>query len=97
MALLAITILLALSGNASSPQKHHQVSYYWYDTNDNYVDFNTVAEEEYNLEVEYGVLVDENPMGGTLLEKGYQNPGKPHMAFPGSFLYGHFGLSPHAH
>ena len=46
------------------------VWYYWYDTSDNYQNFATVADEEYRLEGIYGVYVDQNSVGGTLLEKG---------------------------
>jgi hypothetical protein len=91
--LLALTVMLALSGNASAPKTtaSRDVYLYWYDTGDNYVDEATVSQEEYNLEVKYGVLVDTNPMGGTLLERGYQDYGKPHFDFPLATLYGHFG------
>jgi len=97
LGLLALAVMLTLSGTASAPQQNsatqHQnkdVWLYWYDASDNFYEMNTIAGAEYDLEVEYGVLVDENSAGGTLLAKGYQDLGKPHMAFPLSFLYGHF-------
>jgi len=72
-------------------QKARDVFYYFYDNNDSFVDHNTAAEEEYRLEDIYGVLVDENSIGGDQLELGYVMPGKPHTGFPDVFLYGHFG------
>jgi hypothetical protein len=72
-------------------QKARDVSYYFYDNNDNYVEHATAAQKEYNLEVIYQVLVDENSIGGDQLELGYVMPGKPHTGFPDIFLYGHFG------
>jgi len=72
------------------PQNARDILYYWFDTSDNYVDYATAADEEYNLEVEYGVLVDENPIGGDQLELGYLSPGKPHMELAEAILYGHF-------
>lgn len=97
---LSLTFLLALAGMGfmvkPTQVKHAQnktrdIEYYWYDTSDNYVDVAIAADEEWRLENVYGVVVDQNSIGGTLLEKGYVNPGKPHMSFVGCFLYGHFG------
>lgn len=99
LGLLALAVMLTLSGNAFAPPKNNaapqqkqnkEVWLYWYDASDNFYEMNTISGAEYDLEVEYGVLVDENSAGGTLLAKGYQDLGKPHMAFPLSFLYGHF-------
>jgi hypothetical protein len=97
--LLTLGFLLALTGTgftakpgAAARPAHNtrDIYYYWYDDNDNYVDYNSVYNEEYNLEIEYQVLVDQNPTGGTLLEEGYVDAGKPHMDLPGGMLYGHF-------
>jgi hypothetical protein len=99
ISLISLAFLLALAGMGFTakptgatpkPDKARDILYYWYNTSDTYVDYATVANEEYSLELQYGVLVDENSIGGTLLEKGYVNPGKPHMSFAGSILYGHF-------
>ena len=67
------------------------MSYYWYSyPSDGYVDYNTVAGEEWNLWVGMGgVEVDTNPIGGILLEKGYLMYGTPHGVVY-EFLYGHF-------
>ena len=81
------------AAKSSSPaiKKARDVYYYFYDLNDNYVDHATAAQEEYRLENIYYVLVDQNSMGGDLLEEGYVMPGKPHTGFVDCFLYGHFG------
>jgi hypothetical protein len=70
---------------------HKDVFYYFYDTTDTYVENATADHEEVVLMNATGVLVDENSVGGTLLEEGYTIPGKPHMGFPDIFLYAHFG------
>lgn len=69
------------------------MSYYWYSyPSDAYVDYNTVANEEWSIWLLLGgVEVDTNPMGGTLLEKGYLDYGHPHGVVY-VFLYGHFLL-----
>ena len=94
--LLALTLLLGAT-SAIHPAKNtwdqrstRDQLYYWYDMNDNFVDRASVATEEIELETKYGVLVDQNPTGGTLLEEGYVAAGKPHTDLPGGMLYGHF-------
>jgi hypothetical protein len=74
----------------SATQNHRDVNYYFYDNDDNYTNFATAITEEGRLEGIYGVYVDENSIGGTLLEEGYVMPGEPHTGFPDIFLYGHF-------
>jgi hypothetical protein len=64
-------------------------SYYWYSTLDgSYNDYEPLAYEIWEMEVEWGVTVDQHPAGGTLLEEGFltNNPGYPVMIW----LYGHF-------
>jgi hypothetical protein len=64
-------------------------SYYWYSALDgSYNDYEPVAYEIWEMEVEWGVTVDQHPAGGTLLEEGFltNNPGYPVMIW----LYGHF-------
>ncbi len=64
-------------------------SYYWYSALDgSYNDYESVAYEIWEMEVEWGVTVDQHPAGGTLLEEGFltNNPGYPVMIW----LYGHF-------
>ena len=99
ISLLALSFLLVLltmgftkkPTHAARPsQKIRDVGYYFYNNSDNFVDWATADDEAYELEEVYNVLVDQNSIGGTLLEEGYVNPGKPHMGFPDVFLYGHF-------
>ena len=64
-------------------------SYYWYSALDgSYNDYETVAYEIWEMEVTWGVTVDQHPAGGTLLEEGFwtENPNMPVMIW----LYGHF-------
>ena len=68
-----------------------QIILYWYALPyDDYNDYKTIAQEEFELEEFYGVPVDTSPYAGTLLEKGYINNVVPHNTLPYAFLYGHF-------
>jgi len=96
--MLTVAFLLALTGMgftkkpapAPAAQPARFASYYWYDPSNNYIDFNDIDTETYDLEDEYGVYVDQNSIGGTLLEKGYVMPGGPIYGFATILLYGHF-------
>jgi len=64
-------------------------SYYWYSTIDgSYNDYETVAYEIWEMEIYWGVTVNQNAAGGTLIEEGFwsDNPNMPVMIW----LYGHF-------
>ncbi len=64
-------------------------SYYWYSTIDgSYNDYETVSYEIWEMEMYWGCQVDQNPLGGTLIEEAfpYMNPNYPVMVW----LYGHF-------
>jgi hypothetical protein len=64
---------------------------FWYiDGGTVYDDWVSADIETGELEDEYGVLVDTNPVGGTLLAGGYPIYGYPHLIFASSYLYGHF-------
>jgi hypothetical protein len=74
------------TGNAATAFAN---SYYWYSALDgSYNDYETVAYEIWEMEVTWGVTVDQHPAGGTLLEEGFwtDNPNYPVMIW----LYGHF-------
>jgi len=77
---------------APIPAKDFQLSYYWYLAPDDiYNDYATLSQEAWEWWVYLGgVEVDTNPVGGTLLEWGYQNNSYPHMAFPTIYLYAHY-------
>jgi hypothetical protein len=63
--------------------------YYWYSAIDgSYNDWETLSYEIWEMEIYYGVTVNTNPIGGTLIEKGFtmNNPNLP----VNEFLYGHF-------
>lgn len=64
--------------------------YYWYDEIDGGIlnDYEPLDYEIYEEEIYWGVQVDQNPLGGILLEEGFwfKNPNYPPMYF----LYGHF-------
>jgi hypothetical protein len=77
---------------SSAPTKaKYDLGLYWYTyPDDSYNDFNTIPNEEWELWLYFGGLeVDTNPLGGTLLEKGYLMYGWPHL-LAYSFLYGHY-------
>jgi hypothetical protein len=80
------------SSSKPATQKARDIYYYFYDVNDNYVDYNTATDETYRLENLYYVYVDQNSEGADLLENGYVMPGKPHTGWVDVFLYGHFGF-----
>lgn len=64
---------------------------FWYiDGGTVYHDWVSADIEAYELEEEYGVWVDTNPVGGTLLSSGYPIYGYPHLIFASTNLYGHF-------
>ena len=64
---------------------------FWYiDNGTEYTGYISVADETDDLEGEYDVLVDTNPVGGTLLASGYPVYGYPHLIFASCYLYGHF-------
>ena len=64
---------------------------FWYiDNGTEYTGYISVEDETDDLMEEYGVLVDTDPDGGTLLASGYPIYGYPHLIFASSFLYGHF-------
>ena len=70
-----------------------QYIYYWYTVpDDSYNDYQTLDNEEYEWMWIYGwaVLVDTNPMGGTLIARGYMTNEYPHRMFPAAYLYAHY-------
>ena len=75
---------------ASPTGKTNVNTYYWYSAFDgSYNDDETLAWEEWEMEIYYDCSnVNTNPVGGTLIEKGYtiNNPGFPANVF----LYAHF-------
>jgi len=100
----AVTAVLILfsssfsSGNgASSPNVppdaaalKQNTHYYWYlASGDVYDGWRTVTDEITSLETRYGVSVDTDPRGGTLLARGYTLFGTPHLVWPSAYLYGH--------
>jgi hypothetical protein len=96
MRLLFLTLPLIFSGavfskTADAAPPVRQVSYYWYSyPYDEYNDYETVANETYEMWVWYGVPVNSDPAGGTLIERGYTNNVYPHEFPPVEFLYEHY-------
>jgi hypothetical protein len=71
---------------------HYDYIYYWYSAPDDaYIDHQTLADEEFEWWLMlWGVEVDSNPMGGSLLARGYMQSNYPHIAFPMIYLYAHY-------
>ncbi|MBN9381992.1 MAG: hypothetical protein J0H74_14590 [Chitinophagaceae bacterium] len=68
-----------------------QTQYYWYSVpGDRYHDHTTLNTEMDLMWLYYGTIVDTNPSGGTMVEKGYPNNNYPHTTFPSVYLYAHF-------
>jgi hypothetical protein len=79
----------SLATTAPNSQTAFANSYYWYSTIDgSYNDYETVAYEIWEMEIYWGVTVNQNSAGGTLIEEGFwsENPNMPVMIW----LYGHF-------
>jgi|GEM_PF-1058394 len=65
--------------------------YYWFAPDDTYNDWETLSYEEWEMGFYYpGYVIDNNAMGGTLIEKGYMMPGLPHQAYPQTYLFVHY-------
>lgn len=70
----------------SSDNTHY---YYYLNGGTTYDGWYTIAEETDRMSDMYGVYVDTDPFGGTLLASGYSLKGIPHLVYATSFLYGH--------
>ncbi len=69
----------------------NQTLYYWYSyPYDTYNDRKTVNDEIYEMWFYYAALVDTDPSGGVLVEKGYYTGAYPHNQLPSYFLYVHY-------
>jgi hypothetical protein len=68
-----------------------QQLFYWYDPwYDQFNDWKTIAQEEWELWALYGAPVDQSSSAGTLIMKGYPNNAYPHNTLPMVLLYAHF-------
>jgi hypothetical protein len=92
-----IILLLTLTGagftrkQAASVPAAAQTLYYWYTyPDDSYNDRKTIDDETYEMWLYYGVFVNTNPAGGTLIDRGYTNNAYPHTVFPSVYLYAHY-------
>jgi hypothetical protein len=67
-----------------------QPSYYWYDpSDDQYLDYTTVAEEEFLDWVYFDAPVNTDPSGGYLVDTGYFDNSDPHDQPAVIYLYLH--------
>ena len=73
----------------SAAVKDAHYYYYWAD-DDSYDAYNTVSDEILHLQGIVGATVNTNPLGGTLLARGYINNWYPHGVWPSSYLYVHY-------
>lgn len=101
---LALALALALPGATSvahptitppiltKENTRLQLAYYWYSwPADSYIDHQTLIVEELEWWIVLGgVPVDTNPVGGTLIARGYLTNAYPHTAFPSQYLYAHY-------
>jgi hypothetical protein len=70
------------------------VLYYLYTYPDDvYNDHLSLQQETYEWWVFYGGIIgiDTDPIGGTIIARGYNNNYYPHYNFPTAYLYAHFG------
>ncbi|GGB23670.1 hypothetical protein GCM10011511_54410 [Puia dinghuensis] len=65
--------------------------YYWYlEPEDVYNDELSIGDECFEWWVALGgMIIDQNPMNGTLIVCGYLNDNYPHSAYPAVYLYAH--------
>lgn len=89
------TVLLILCSNSGSgkegPRTAYDAHYYFYSADtDTFVIYSTVNDEIVRLEDSLQVFVDNDPLGGTLLEKGYINNAQPHSVWPSEYMYAHY-------
>ncbi len=78
----------------AAPLKPQTVLYYWYTYPDDvYNDHLSLQQETYEWWVFYGGLVgiDTNPIGGTLIARGFNNNYYPHYNYATAYLYAHLG------
>jgi hypothetical protein len=96
--IIGFLLVLAFSGASlrkpaptTAPAKAKGAYYYWYTVpDDSFNDLTTTPNEESELFWEYGVIVNQNSAGGTLLMRGYINNSYPHNMPASIYLYGHF-------
>jgi hypothetical protein len=102
--IFAAFLLLALTGAGFTPKPSNTTSpthltaaprqtlYYFFSwPYDVYNDRKILSDEIYEMWIWYGgVLIDTNPGGGTLIERGYADRAQPHDMLPVIFLYAHF-------
>lgn len=76
----------------STPIAHRGVNFYWYSyPDDEYNDYADIYDEENYWWYYYdGVVVNTNPIGGTLIARGYSGNSYPHGTTPSAWLYAHF-------
>jgi hypothetical protein len=74
------------------PPKPCTIYYYWFTyPDDAYNDYASLDQEETEWWIYYdGVVINTNPIGGTLIARGYPDDVYPHDKFPTVFLYAHF-------
>lgn len=76
---------------ALTGRPNFQIAYYWYTyPADKYNDHQTLVVEELEWWFVLDAVVDTNPVGGTLIARGYQTNAYPHTAFPLEYLYAHY-------
>lgn len=80
------------SNPAPSTKATRFTSYFWFlYPSDEWNDYATLTDEETEWWYYYdGVNINTNPLGGTLIARGYPNGAIPHNTFPTVFLYAHF-------
>ena len=81
----------AAAATVTSPAPY-DIMYYWYSCpDDEYNDFADATDETFEWWVWLGgVSINQNPVGGTCIARGYQNNSYPHNYFPAIYLYAHY-------
>jgi hypothetical protein len=89
---LLLFISLFLLPRAAHEAPARQALYYWYTwPTDTYNDWATVSNETYEMWLFFdGTVINQNPIGGTLIDRGFFNNSYPHNELPYIYLYAHF-------
>lgn len=86
---IAFTPVNKAASPAAAVHQNAHYYYYWAD-DDSFDAYNTVSDEIVHLQGIVGATVNTNPLGGTLLARGYINNWYPHGVWPSSYLYVHY-------
>ena len=76
---------------APKEKDRFQINYYWYTyPADTYNDFEDLLVEELEWWIILLVPIDTDPVGGTMIARGYLTDAYPHTMYASEYLYAHY-------